>query len=84
MGKLWVKLSNYFIAKGEFERAREILDEAIGSIDNSKDFGIIFDAYCKFEEEMIKGLADERVRKEENVSKEDNVDEHIEFRMQRL
>lgn len=57
-GKLWVKLSDYFIRRGQFDEAREILEEALDSIDNVKDFGIIFSAYCKFEEEMITALAD--------------------------
>lgn len=47
-GKIWVKLSDYFVRLGEFDRAREVLEEAIESIDNAKDFGVIFSAYVKF------------------------------------
>ena len=56
-------MSDYFTRKGEFDRARDCLEEALDSIDNVKDFGIIFSAYCKFEEEMITALADEENRK---------------------
>lgn len=61
-GKIWVKLSDYFIRLGEFDRARETLEEAIESVDNAKDFGIIFSAYVKFSEEMITALANEEIK----------------------
>ena len=62
LGALWVKLSDYFIRLGQFERARETLESALNSIDSAKDFGLIFNAYCKFEEEMINALANKDVR----------------------
>ncbi len=68
----------------EFDKARDCLEEALNAIDNAKDLGIIFNAYCKFEEEMITALADEVVRKEEKVVKEDNVDEEIAARLEKL
>jgi len=49
-GKIWVKISDYFIRLGEFDQAREMLEESIESVDNAKDFGIIFSAYVKFSE----------------------------------
>jgi pre-mRNA-splicing factor SYF1 len=49
-GKVWVKASDYFIRLGEFDRAREVMEEAIESVENAKDFGIIFTAYIRFEE----------------------------------
>jgi pre-mRNA-splicing factor SYF1 len=58
-GKIWVKMNDYFIRLGEFEKARELLEEAIESVDNAKDFGIIFSAYVKFSEEMITALAND-------------------------
>ena len=57
-----MKFSDYFIRKGEFDEARKVLEEAIEEIDNAKDFGVIFSAYVKFEEEMIKALADENIQ----------------------
>lgn len=49
-GNLWVKLSDYYTRKGEFDEARNCLEEALDKIENVKDFGVIFGAYCKFEE----------------------------------
>jgi pre-mRNA-splicing factor SYF1 len=83
-GKVWVKLSDYFIRLGEFERAREVLEEAIESVDNAKDFGIIFSAYVKFSEEMITALANEEIKSHFQVVEEDNVDYEIQTRIERL
>ena len=74
VGKVWVKLSDYFIRLAEFDRAREILEEAIEKVDNAKDFGVIFSAYVKFEEEMITALASQEIRSHYEVKEEDNVD----------
>jgi pre-mRNA-splicing factor SYF1 len=73
-GKVWVKMSDYFIRLAEFDRARQVLEEAIETIDNAKDFGIIFSAYVKFEEEMITALANSEIRQHYEVIEEDNVD----------
>lgn len=62
-GGLWVKLSDYFTRRGQFDKSRDCLQEALDTIDNVKDFGVIFNAYCKFEEEMITALADQENRK---------------------
>lgn len=79
-----MKFSDYFIRKGEFDEARKVLEEAIEEIDNAKDFGVIFSAYVKFEEEMIKALADENIQSYYEVKENDNVDYEIETRVERL
>lgn len=56
-------MSDYFIRLGEFDSARSVLEEALNVIDNAKSFGIIFNAYCKFEEEMITALANDDIRR---------------------
>lgn len=53
-------------------------------MDSAKDFGIIFSAYVKFEEEMITALGSEEIQSEYAVVREDNVDYEIERRLQRL
>jgi hypothetical protein len=53
-------------------------------VDNAKDFGIIFSAYVKFEEEMITALGSNEIRSQYEVVKDDNVDEEIEVRLDRL
>lgn len=84
VGVLWVKLSDYFIRLGQFERARETLENALNSIDSAKDFGLIFNAYCKFEEEMINALANKEVREKESVVPEDLMDAEVEERLAKL
>lgn len=79
-----MKLSDYYIRLGDFDKARDVFEEALESIDNVKDFSVIFSSYCKFEEEMITALADEGIRREAEVVKEDYVDEEIERRLQKL
>lgn len=61
-GSLWVRLSDYFIRLGEFEQARLTLEKALNTINSAKDFGLVFNAYCKFEEEMINALANKDIR----------------------
>ena len=53
IGNLWVFLADYYIRLGLFERARDIFEEAISTITTARDFGVIFNAYSKFEEQLI-------------------------------
>ena len=53
VGNLWVCLAEYFIRQGLFDKARDVFEEGLESIYTVRDFGIIFNAYVKFEEEMI-------------------------------
>ena len=79
-----MKLSDYFIRLGQFERARETLEKALNSIDSAKEFGLIFNAYCKFEEEMINALANKEVREKEGILPEDLMDAEVEERLAKL
>ena len=83
-GKIWVKLGDYFIRLGQFDKAREVLEEAVEEIDNAKDFGVIFSAYVKFEQEMITALADDDIQSFFEVEEKDNVEHEIEVRTKRL
>ena len=53
-GRLWVSLANYFIRQGLFEKARDIFEESLSKINTARDFGLIFNSYLKFEEQLIK------------------------------
>lgn len=53
VGRLWCRLADYYIRLGQFERARDIYEEAIGTVSTVRDFTIIFDAYTKVEESVI-------------------------------
>ena len=49
-----------------------------------KDFGIIFNAYTRFEEEMITALGSDEIQHYAEVGPNDNVDYEIESRMKKL
>ena len=53
VGRLWQALAGYFIRLGQFEKARDVYDEAIQAVVTVRDFSIVFDAYVLFEESML-------------------------------
>jgi pre-mRNA-splicing factor SYF1 len=50
VGSLWINLATYFLKLGQFGEVRDVYEEALGTITSARDFGIIFNAYMKFEE----------------------------------
>ena len=78
VGNLYVYLADYFIRQGLFEKARDVFEEALDhviylvkelklifcfvKILTARDFGIIFNAYVKFEEEMLNILSEKDVK----------------------
>jgi pre-mRNA-splicing factor SYF1 len=71
VGRLWCRLADYYVRLGQFERARDIYEEAINTVTTVKDFTIIFDAYTKVEESVISTKA----RMMEPDDDDDEVDE---------
>ena len=61
-----------------FEKARDIFEESLSKIITARDFGIVYNAYLKFEEEMLNVMADE-----EEVE-EDVKDEKLENEINKL
>lgn len=57
VGRLWCRLADYYVRLGQFERARDIYEEAVNTVITVKDFTIIFDAYTKVEESVISAKA---------------------------
>jgi len=53
VGKLWTALADYYIRLGQFEKSRDIYEEAIHEVKTVRDFSIVFDAYAKFEESLL-------------------------------
>lgn len=53
VGRLYVHLANYYASVGLFEKTRDIYEEAIYCVNTVRDFSIVFDAYTKFEEQLI-------------------------------
>lgn len=87
-GKLWVFLGDYFTRLGKFGQAREVFEEALAQLASVRDFGVIFNAYVKFEEAMLEhsedldseddqGEDDEGSESEENLA--DQIDMLLDF-----
>uniref|UniRef100_A0A914L0N6 Pre-mRNA-splicing factor SYF1 n=1 Tax=Meloidogyne incognita TaxID=6306 RepID=A0A914L0N6_MELIC len=52
VGMLWLHLAEYYIRASNFEKARDIFEEAISVVKTVRDFTQIFDAYSKFMERI--------------------------------
>lgn len=53
VGRLWISLGDHFIRLGQFEKARDIYEEAMATVSTVHDFSLIFEAYAKFLESLI-------------------------------
>jgi pre-mRNA-splicing factor SYF1 len=53
VGRLWTRLADYYIRLGQFEKARDIYEEAMQSVVTVRDFTLIFDSYLKCEESIL-------------------------------
>lgn len=53
VGQLWNSLADYYTRSGNFEKVRDIYEEAIQTVLTARDFSQIFDAYAQFEEKMV-------------------------------
>ena len=80
-GRLWNALADYYIRSGQFERARDIYEEAIDTVTMVRDFTQIFDAYAQFEETTLSAKM-EAVAENATPTEDDDLD--IELRMARL
>lgn len=55
-GRLWTGLSTYWIARQDFDPAKDTFEKGIGSVLTIRDFTQIFDAYAEFSETIINSL----------------------------
>jgi pre-mRNA-splicing factor SYF1 len=46
-------LADYYTRIGRFIKARKVFEEALSKLTSVRDFGIIYNAYLKFEEAML-------------------------------
>jgi len=81
VGRLWICLADYFVRQGFFGRAREVFEEALSSegVTTARDFGIVFNAYMKFEEQMVEAEIEEEEEEEEEEEVEGQIDRLIKF-----
>jgi pre-mRNA-splicing factor SYF1 len=93
-GRLWCALADYYIILGEFERARDVYDEAIVKATTVRDFSTVFDAYAHFEEATLSAKMTMLEQEEEEEEEEgetvgageqkQRTDDDIDFRLARL
>jgi pre-mRNA-splicing factor SYF1 len=53
VGRLWCALAEHFVRLGEFEKARDVYEEAVSTLATVRDFATVFDAYVQFEEALL-------------------------------
>ena len=70
VGRLWISLCNFYIRQGLFDKARDIFEEGISKISTARDFSLIFNAYLKFEEEVVKNILELENEVEEKINNE--------------
>ncbi|KAG9257562.1 uncharacterized protein F5Z01DRAFT_671157 [Emericellopsis atlantica] len=83
-GKLWVGLATYWIRRGNFERARDILEEGLTTVMTVRDFTLIFDSYTEFEESIIGALMESASTRAEKGVEDDDADFELDIRMMRF
>jgi pre-mRNA-splicing factor SYF1 len=83
VGKLWVALAQYYINLGNFEKARDIFEEGMNTVMTVRDFSQIWDAYTKYEYDIISTQLQEMKKRENNMSDDSIEDEALELRMAR-
>jgi pre-mRNA-splicing factor SYF1 len=81
VGRLWICLADYYLRQGLFGRSRDVFEEALSSVSTARDFGIVFNAYMKFEEQMIEAEIEEEAEEdsEDEGGVEDQIDKLIAF-----
>ena len=61
-------MADYYTRIGRFVKARKVFEEALSKLTSVRDFGIIYNAYLKFEEAMLE--VDEESDEEETPNED--------------
>ena len=72
--RLWVALADYSIRIGNFEKARDVFEEALASVVSVRDFSQIWDAYSRFEDELIAAIMEQQQEGEAAAADADPVE----------
>lgn len=75
VGRLWNRLADYYIRLGQFEKARDIYEEAMQAVVTVRDFTLIFDSYLKCEENILMATMRETEALEKEISQENDDEE---------
>lgn len=89
VGRLWCKLADYYIRLGRFEEARNIYEEAVTTVVTARDFGLVFDAYSRFEESVLEAKMAKLETEPEEIDPDRDPfvpteQEDVDFRLARL
>lgn len=74
VGNLWNYLAEYYIRQGLFEKGRDVFEEALEKVASAKDFGLVYSAYLKFEEELLTLAMEEGEEDDDAVEQQDKED----------
>ncbi|KAJ0168751.1 Pre-mRNA-splicing factor SYF1 [Colletotrichum tanaceti] len=83
-GKLWCGLATYWIRRGNFERARDVFEEAITTVMTVRDFTLVFDSYTEFEESIIGALMEVASDRADKGIVDEEADFELDIRMLRF
>lgn len=83
-GKLWSGLATYWITRGNFEKARDVYEEAITTVMTVRDFTLAFDSYTEFEESIIGSLMDAAATRSDKGNVNEDADFDLDIRMMRF
>lgn len=83
-GKLWSGLATYWIIRGNFERARDVFEEAITTVMTIRDFTLVFDSYTEFEESIIGALMGSAANRSSKGSLDEDADFDLDIKMMRF
>lgn len=83
-GNLWAGLATYWITRGNFERARDIFEEAITTVLTVRDFTLVFDSYVEFEESIIGSLTESEAERAAKGIINEDAEFDLEIRMMRF
>lgn len=64
-------MADFYTRKGDFQLARNAFKEGLNTVATSRDFGIIFNAFVKFEEELLTFYAEN----EQEMQDDNEIDE---------
>ncbi|RYY35268.1 hypothetical protein EON62_02630, partial [archaeon] len=53
VGRMWCALAEYYVRLTQFEKARDVYEEALEAVTTVRDFATVFDAYTQFEEALL-------------------------------
>lgn len=83
-GRLWAAKAMYHVKLAHFEDARQVFEEALGRVPTIRDFGLVFDAYAKFEESLLTIELERRLQDSDVDRSGVTVSDDLEFRLARL